>query len=123
MNTKNKSAAEQAEALFDNSTPAPKEVRPAVKGAYLDLLAQHAELEQKIARARADEVGAVLAQIRQLVADFGLENEVTFAHARGQKRGPVEAKYRDPKSGKTWSGRGKPPLWIAGKDREQFLIA
>ncbi|MEK6290655.1 MAG: H-NS histone family protein, partial [Paraburkholderia tropica] len=22
----------------------------------------------------------------------------------------------------TWSGRGKPPRWIAGKDREKFLI-
>jgi hypothetical protein len=33
------------------------------------------------------------------------------------------AKYRDPKSGKTWTGRGKPPLWIVGvKDRTPFLI-
>jgi DNA-binding protein H-NS len=33
------------------------------------------------------------------------------------------AKYRDPASGKTWTGRGKPPLWIAGvEDREPFLI-
>ena len=33
------------------------------------------------------------------------------------------AKFRDPKSGKTWTGRGKPPLWIAGaKDRQAFLI-
>jgi DNA-binding protein H-NS len=33
------------------------------------------------------------------------------------------AKYRDPASGKTWTGRGKPPLWIAGaKDRQAFLI-
>ena len=33
------------------------------------------------------------------------------------------AKYRDPASGKTWTGRGKPPLWIQGaKDRSAFLI-
>jgi DNA-binding protein H-NS len=33
------------------------------------------------------------------------------------------ARYRDPKSGATWSGRGRAPLWIAGaKDRNKFLI-
>jgi DNA-binding protein H-NS len=29
----------------------------------------------------------------------------------------------DPYSGKTWTGRGKPPAWIAGRNREKFLIA
>lgn len=38
-------------------------------------------------------------------------------------RGPQPAKYRDPKSGAEWSGRGKPPGWLAGaKDRTRFLI-
>lgn len=33
------------------------------------------------------------------------------------------AMYQDPKSGKTWTGRGKPPNWLAGvKDRSAFLI-
>ncbi|MCV9917067.1 H-NS histone family protein, partial [Burkholderia pseudomallei] len=27
-----------------------------------------------------------------------------------------------PKSGATWSGRGKPPNWIVGKNRDRFLI-
>jgi hypothetical protein len=32
-------------------------------------------------------------------------------------------KYRDPKTGKTWTGRGKPPTWIAGaKNRDAYLI-
>ncbi|WP_439709419.1 H-NS histone family protein [Cupriavidus pauculus] len=30
-------------------------------------------------------------------------------------------RYRDPKTGKTWSGRGRAPAWI-GKKRERFLI-
>ncbi|WP_408360422.1 MULTISPECIES: H-NS family nucleoid-associated regulatory protein [unclassified Paraburkholderia] len=39
-------------------------------------------------------------------------------------RGPQPALYRDPKSGATWSGRGRPPTWIAkAKDRSKFLIA
>jgi len=39
----------------------------------------------------------------------------------------VPAKYKDPQSGATWSGRGKAPRWIRdaeteGKSRDQFLI-
>ncbi|MVW71079.1 MULTISPECIES: H-NS family nucleoid-associated regulatory protein [unclassified Bordetella] len=41
---------------------------------------------------------------------------------------PVAPKYRHPKTGETWSGRGKAPRWLAaeeaaGKQRESFLIA
>ncbi|HJP60331.1 MAG TPA: H-NS family nucleoid-associated regulatory protein [Gemmatimonadaceae bacterium] len=31
-------------------------------------------------------------------------------------------KYRDPVSGATWSGMGREPRWIAGKDRTAFAI-
>jgi hypothetical protein len=31
--------------------------------------------------------------------------------------------YRDPKSGATWSGRGRAPAWLSGaKNRTRFLI-
>lgn len=40
----------------------------------------------------------------------------------------VAPKYRDPKSKKTWAGRGAQPVWMrealkAGKKAEDFLIA
>ncbi|WP_321815173.1 MULTISPECIES: H-NS family nucleoid-associated regulatory protein [unclassified Paraburkholderia] len=39
-------------------------------------------------------------------------------------RGPQPAVYQDPKSGATWSGRGRAPAWIASaKDRTRYLIA
>ncbi|MFP3741092.1 H-NS family nucleoid-associated regulatory protein, partial [Burkholderia sp. SIMBA_019] len=41
---------------------------------------------------------------------------------RPPKKAPLPAKYQDPKTGNTWSGRGKPPKWIVGKNRERFLI-
>jgi DNA-binding protein H-NS len=41
----------------------------------------------------------------------------------GQRQGPQPALYRDPKTGATWSGRGRAPAWLAGaKDRTSFLI-
>jgi DNA-binding protein H-NS len=42
---------------------------------------------------------------------------------KGQRKGPQPAKYLDPKSGATWSGRGPAPAWLAAaKDRTRFLI-
>ncbi|WP_322048073.1 H-NS histone family protein [Paraburkholderia sp. J67] len=98
---------------------------------YQALLAQRAELEAQIAAVREEEVANALEQIRQLVDEYDLHEEVQFTRASrgaprgsgaGVARGPVAAKYRDPDSGATWSGRGKPPAWIAGKDRTQFVI-
>jgi DNA-binding protein H-NS len=43
---------------------------------------------------------------------------------RGQRTGPQPAKYLDPKTGASWSGRGPAPAWLAAaKDRTKFLIA
>ncbi|ASV96729.1 H-NS family nucleoid-associated regulatory protein [Paraburkholderia aromaticivorans] len=48
---------------------------------------------------------------------------VGAASTKGQPKGPQPAKYRDPKSGATWSGRGPAPAWLAGaKGRAKFLI-
>jgi len=33
----------------------------------------------------------------------------------------LEPKYKDPATGKTWSGRGKKPAWVIG-DKEQYKI-
>jgi DNA-binding protein H-NS len=35
--------------------------------------------------------------------------------------GAASPKYQDPKSGKTWTGRGRHPLWLKG-DPSQYLI-
>ncbi|WP_322092562.1 H-NS family nucleoid-associated regulatory protein [Paraburkholderia bannensis] len=46
------------------------------------------------------------------------------AKAGNYRRGPQPALYADPKTGATWSGRGRAPAWIASaKDRAKFLIA
>ena len=37
-------------------------------------------------------------------------------------RKPVAPKYRNNTTGETWSGRGKPPKWMAGHDKSQYLI-
>lgn len=52
-----------------------------------------------------------------------VSKEVGATSTKGQPKGPQPAKYRDPKSCATWSGRGRAPAWLAGaKDRTKFLI-
>ncbi len=92
---------------------------------YKDLLKQREDLEAKIAEARNAEVASAIAQVRQLVLDYSLTERDVFGGVRtsSAKGSTVAPKYKDPVTGATWTGRGKPPLWIADKEREQFLIA
>lgn len=60
-----------------------------------------------------------VAMARDLVVQFGLEKGDVFQSTR---KAVVPAKYRDPATGKTWSGRGKAPVWLAGKDRAGFKV-
>ncbi|MGI4985225.1 MAG: H-NS family nucleoid-associated regulatory protein [Janthinobacterium lividum] len=102
------------------------------KQSELDKLIQEkAKLDTQIQALRAETRNSALVDIKEKIAAFELTaTELGFgsqAHMRKQamdkQRGTVAPKYRDPESGKTWSGRGKPPLWIAGQDRERFAIA
>lgn len=90
---------------------------------YKALLEQKAALDAQIADALKIEKGTAVAQVRNLAAQYGLTAEDVFPAASTKGAGNAGApKYRDPATGVTWTGRGKPPNWILGKDREQFLI-
>lgn len=89
---------------------------------YKELLAQREALEAQIQAARKQEVSDVVAKVRGLVADYGLTAEDIFTSKRKSKVSVSEPKYRDPSTGKTWTGRGKPPDWIKGQNREDFAI-
>lgn len=96
---------------------------------YADIKAQISRLEKEASLARQKELNEVVASIREkmevyglTIADLGLKG----GRAKGKlgaKRPAGVPKYRDPKSGKTWTGHGKPPNWISGsKNRDVFLI-
>ncbi len=72
------------------------------------------------AQAAAASAGAVS---KAKVAVKKAPKAVGATSTTGQPKGPQPAKYRDPKSGATWSGRGPAPAWLSGaKDRATFLI-
>lgn len=98
--------------------------------ALKDLLQQREALEKAIAEARQNEISAAVTQVRAIVAEYGLTVQDVFPGRAGKSSGAaksgaskVAAKYRDPATGQTWTGRGKAPKWIEGKDRAPFVIA
>lgn len=65
------------------------------------------------------------------VSDAGATNSISKASSKltstgkgkGQPKGQQPAKYRDPKTGASWSGRGRAPAWLASvKDWTRYLI-
>jgi DNA-binding protein H-NS len=92
---------------------------------YKELLQQRELLEQQINAARVTENAAAIEKVKTLVADFGLTAEDIFASSKPRVKSgaKVAPKYRNSATGDTWTGRGKPPKWIQGQDRDQFLIA
>ena len=90
---------------------------------YQTLLARKAELEAQIAQAQAKAKAQAVAQVRATIQEHGLTAADVFPPQGKKAKGSVGVpKYHDPATGATWTGRGKPPNWINGKDREQFLI-
>ncbi|WP_176091390.1 H-NS family nucleoid-associated regulatory protein [Burkholderia ambifaria] len=94
---------------------------------YLELKAQAEALAEQAREARLAELESILTTMREQIAEYGITPEQLFGRRfrgfSGNDRAPVAPKYRDPKTGATWSGRGRTPQWIAGaKNRNRFLI-
>lgn len=95
-----------------------------------ELLAQKAELERQIAETQRAERADAIAQIRQLMAQYGLDMADITGRSGSVVRAPaakVAAKYRDPATGQTWSGRGLQPNWLkaalaGGKSLSDFAL-
>lgn len=100
---------------------------------YMELLAQKGALEERLAVMRQNEVAEVVARIQQLMSDYGITvDDIVGKRRRGRPpasaaspvastKAALPPKYQDPKTGATWSGRGRAPAWL-GKNRNKFLI-
>ncbi|MGF6773944.1 DNA-binding protein H-NS [Paraburkholderia sp. GAS199] len=91
---------------------------------YKQLTAQLEKLHKEVAVAREKEIAQAIADIKQKVAEYDLTaEELGFSSKpKAARKAPSVAKYRNPKTGETWSGRGRSPAWLEGKNRERFLI-
>ncbi len=110
---------------------------------FKELVAQREKLDSQINAMMQREKAEGIAKAKEITEQFGLEVGDLFGRKAaskgkrgrpakkgvasskkrvGKKRGKVAAKYKNSSTGETWTGRGKAPIWIAGKDRTKFLI-
>lgn len=110
--------------------------RPSLK----ELIAQQEALQRQqdallrnISAMRDAQKAEVVNDIKKLMASHGLTVSDLAEAKRGaspraaKQPGKVAAKYRDPDSGSTWTGRGLKPRWLAaaieaGRTQTEFLI-
>lgn len=91
-----------------------------------ELRKQQEEIDQKIRQKREAQKKAIIDQIVEVVHTYEIPLDELVDALGGLKvrRKGIKAvqKYSDPATGATWSGRGKEPIWIRGKDRRLFEI-
>ncbi|SEB97148.1 DNA-binding protein H-NS [Burkholderia sp. WP9] len=86
------------------------------------LRTQQQALDRQLAEAKERETQHVLQEIAQKMREYGITLDELMGRKPSAHPPESSAKYRDPVSGSTWSGRGRVPAWIAGKDRNEFLV-
>jgi DNA-binding protein H-NS len=95
---------------------------------YEELQAKIADLQAQAARVKEEEKEQAIGMARTMISAYGITaRDLGLDKAPKGKTGPkagnkIAAKYRDPATGATWSGRGKTPKWINGADRSQYAI-
>ena len=102
---------------------------------YTRLKKQLEILQAEVESARKAELLPIIKRLQREMAAHGISaaDLVVDAHldrsvakqVAGKRpvKGAGAPKFRDPKSGLTWSGFGRAPKWIAGaRDRTKFLI-
>jgi len=95
---------------------------------YEEIQAKIADLQAQAEVVKREEKQQAIDMARTMISAYGITaKDLGLDKAPKVKTGPkpgnkIAAKYRDPQSGATWSGRGKTPKWINGADRSQYAI-
>lgn len=84
-----------------------------------------AAIPAEIAKREKEEKQKALKDLAALAAErgFSLDELVSGTSAPVKKqRAPVEIKYRNNETGETWSGRGRQPKWLEGKNKDDYKV-
>ncbi|WP_369050896.1 H-NS histone family protein [Burkholderia gladioli] len=89
-----------------------------------ELQKQLGQLNLLVEETRQQEKQAILAEIGEHVKEYGI-TEIELLRAAGfiqAKRKKAPAKYYDPDTGQSWSGKGPRPKWLVDKNLDDYLI-
>lgn len=91
---------------------------------YKELQDQIAALQWKAEETRAQELDGAVQQIKALMAEFEItfEDLGTASRKKSKKSKTITVAQFQDADGNTWSGRGRMPGWLKGKEKEKFRI-
>ncbi|MFN0218848.1 MAG: H-NS family nucleoid-associated regulatory protein [Hyphomicrobium sp.] len=98
---------------------------------YDELASQKLALDAELVRRGAAELETMKAKLVSIAAALGVSLSDLFgprspSEKKERKQRQAKARYRDPDTGETWSGLGKPKKWLqqkldAGHSIDEFL--
>lgn len=91
------------------------------KTIYKDLLDKKKELDAQIEKQYKAEYDQALKGVIEVIQKYKFTTQQVFPIVVPQKK-KVQDKYYDPDTGKSWSGRGRVPGWLVGKDLTLYEI-
>ena len=92
---------------------------------YAEYVEQIAKLQSLAEAARKDEMNGAIQKIKELMQLHGVTVDDLSSGSRAKPakiKNSVLPQFKNPESGETWTGRGRAPRWLDGKDKEQFRI-
>lgn len=94
---------------------------------YADYVEQITKLQFLAEAARKSEINDAIRQIKDLMQVHGvtvddLTADTRAKPAKAKNKGIVAAQFKNPDTGETWTGRGRAPRWLDGKDRDAYRI-
>jgi DNA-binding protein H-NS len=95
---------------------------------YKELQERIAALQKEAEEARQQEIAQVVVEIKTKMAEYGIRVEdLTPSRPKRRRKPSGPAKYRDPATGMTWTGKGRAPGWLRqalaeGKKMEDFVV-
>ena len=101
------------------------ERRDRILDEYAKLLERRSQVDDEIRSLRQARKLEIIEFIIELLEEFEINiGDIMDRTASGERkrRAKPKPKYYDPVSGATWSGRGKKPKWLGGRNPNDFLL-
>lgn len=89
---------------------------------YKEIQAKIEDLQKQAAAQRENELGEAVQRIKEMMQEYGISVADLQSAKRGASKKSSVVQFRNKDTGDTWSGRGRMPNWLAGKDKEQFRV-
>lgn len=86
------------------------------------LLKQKSEIEKQIEQIAKEKKAKAIAEVKKIIEDYNIREDEIFGGKARKSRKSLPPKYRDPATGKTWSGKGRAPRWFDKDKAKSFLI-